>query len=166
MNRNERRARHAHPNNPAEDSLTQPEFAKDADVNTIVSRSLRTGLPPSTGFAPKPRQPMYGDFTSVSYLDMMNKVNDMNTLFMSLPARLRGRFNNNVYNLIRFAENPANREMSIKMGLIPEEYVHKDVLDLREELEAEAEARERAVPKADPEAQPSHGKKADKPQAP
>jgi phage internal scaffolding protein len=152
------RKRVAHPRDPAEGSLTQGEFTKDADINTIVARSLRTGSPLSSGTRVSSAQPIYMDLSSVDYLESLNKVQDMRVVFDSLPSRTRMRFNNDPHQLIRFVENPDNRKLAQKLGLIPEDVQDKDVLDLREELEAEAAAREAAAGKADDEAQPSFGK--------
>lgn len=94
-------------------SLTQQHPAKEADINTIVKRYLPTGALPSHG-----RQPIYGDFTSIDYMTMQNQIADIDTAFMRLPARLRGRFKNDPYQLMRFIDDPKNRPEAIRLGLL------------------------------------------------
>lgn len=100
-------------------SLTQQNFANDADVNTIVSRHLRgPGRTLQNIAMGGTRQPMFGDFSSMDYQDMLNKVTDIDNTFRRLPARLRQRFRNDPYQLIRFTEDPANLKECVKLGLV------------------------------------------------
>jgi len=95
-------------------SLTQQNQKEDADINTIVARFGLTGELP---FADK--QPRYGDFTAVTdYHSAMNAVASAREDFMSLPAELRARFNNDPALLIDFLASDANRDEAIKLGLV------------------------------------------------
>jgi len=95
-------------------SLTQQHQKQDADINTIVARFGLTGELP---FAD--RQPRYGDFTAVTdYHSAMNAVAEAKEDFMSLPADLRARFNNDPAALIDFLAVDANRDEAIKLGLV------------------------------------------------
>jgi phage internal scaffolding protein len=95
-------------------SLTQQHQKEDADINTIVARFGLTGELP---FADK--QPRYGDFTAVTdYHSAMNAVASAREDFMSLPAELRARFNNDPAALIDFLASEQNREEAIKLGLV------------------------------------------------
>lgn len=148
-----------HPHKPGEKSLTVQEPAKDADINNIMGRAMKNRVPPTTGFTGNSRNPIYGDFSAVDFLDSLNKVQDIRNIFESLPARTRGRFNNDPHQMMRFVEDPRNEATAIKMGLLPKPDPHfnKDVMDLHDEMEAERKAREAAL-SADPEANP-HGRK-------
>ena len=95
-------------------SLTQQHQKEDADINTIVARFGLTGELP---FAD--RQPRYGDFSDVTdYHSAMNAVREATEDFMSLPADLRSRFQNDPAALIDFLASDANRDEAIKLGLV------------------------------------------------
>lgn len=119
-------------------SKTQQHFKESTKINNIVGQYLNTGKLPQTQ-----RQPMFGDFTSLDFHQMQNKILDINGQFMSLPSKLRARFANSPYQLIRFVENPANYAESIKLGLIqkpvPEEKTE-------EKAEAQNEAKKPEIP--------------------
>lgn len=107
-------------------SMTVQSEAKAADINHIVSRHLGPGrsfkgVPQLPGAS---RAPMYGDFTSVDFQAMHNAIADVDQQFHSLPARVRSRFRNDPYQVVRFVEDPANLHEAIKLGLMvpPEGY--------------------------------------------
>lgn len=87
----------------------------DADINTIIARYLKTGvIPPSTK-----GEPFYGDVSEFSGLaDSLIKIQEADRLFMSYPAAIRERFDNDKVNFIEFLENPDNRDEAIELGLI------------------------------------------------
>lgn len=94
-------------------SLTQQSFAEDADINTIVERF---GL---TGQLPEALPPQYGDFSGVvDFQTAMNAVRVAGEGFMTLPAQLRARFENDPSRLISFLEDPGNRDEAISLGLV------------------------------------------------
>lgn len=97
-------------------SLTQQQFQAESDINNITQRYI-PGTP--IGGMPNGRQPMFGDFSSLDFQRMQNAVVDIEQQFASLSARLRKRFNNDPYQLIRFVENPANEAECRKLGLLP-----------------------------------------------
>jgi len=149
-------------------SLTQQQFASDADINARAATHLRgpsrmhpMGNPAAT------RTMRFGDFTANDFQTMQNRLADVNSLFLSLPARTRGKFSNQPYQLIRWLEDPANRQEGIKMGLLtPTMSDHELQMDLEEEARKAGEAEQLkeflawkadkmlAAPKADPEANP------------
>jgi phage internal scaffolding protein len=95
-------------------SLTQQHQKEDADINHIVARFGLTGELPFAN-----RQPRYGDFTAVTdYHSAMNAVRSASEDFMSLPAELRARFNNDPAALIDFLASTDNRDEAIKLGLV------------------------------------------------
>lgn len=98
------------------ESLAQEHMAKEADINTIVKRFMRTGtLPIKNGG-------YYADVSSNDLLTMRNAIADMDSHFQSLPARIRRRFGGDPYQLVRWIENPDNHEEAVKLGLM----VHVD----------------------------------------
>lgn len=140
-------------------SLTQQQFKDEVDVNNITNRYLKTGL---LGELSNGRQPMFGDFTSRDFHAMQNAIVDIDQQFHSLPSRIRKRFDNDPYQLIRFTEKPENRAECLKLGLL---------LPTEEELQdpfvdpAQTDLLPGAA-KADPEANPSFKAPAKAPQAP
>lgn len=94
-------------------SLTQQNFKEGTDINKIVSNYMQTGKMPVNQ-----RAPIFGDFSSLDFHQMQNRLLDVQAQFQSLPAKLRARFANSPYQLIRFVENPDNYQECLKLGLI------------------------------------------------
>lgn len=157
-------------------SLTQQHFAHDADANNIMARHLRNvqpGRPPAPIGNPTDRRIAYGVQVSMDYHAALNKVVQARTLFESLPARVRGRFGNDVGAMLAFADDPANREEALKLRLVvptEQETAAKSKAELaaatKEAVQELTEAFRAALgtsteagnpTKADPEAQPSYG---------
>lgn len=126
--------------NTVGDSLTKQSFAPEADANNIVNRHMRGSFGNSLAGIGRPggqqRQPVFMDVGAESYHEMLNRVIDIDNAFKSLPARLRTRFRNDPYHLIRFVENPDNIKESLKLGLIapPEGYVVTETGELVEQM--------------------------------
>ncbi|WNK12976.1 MAG: internal scaffolding protein [Microvirus sp.] len=99
---------------------TKQEFAKDCDVNVIIARCLKSGMPlPSVSAAP-----LYADVSEVgSYADCIRRVNAAESAFMELPADIRSQFDNEPANIISFLADPANKDQAIAIGLIPKPVV-------------------------------------------
>lgn len=98
-----------------EPTLAQQQFKDDCDVNVIVSRFIKTGqLPQVTA------QAMYGNFLDApdSYQDALNSVIQAQDGFDELPAKLRERFGNDPYELLKFVSDEKNRDEAISLGLI------------------------------------------------
>lgn len=100
------------------ESKVQHGMAAAQDVNAMVDRYLKGGPNAVLGNPAATRQPVFGDFTSIDFQDMQNAVVDIESNFRRLPARMRSRFDNSPYQLLRFVENPENLAESIKLGLI------------------------------------------------
>lgn len=97
-----------------EPSLAQQQFRDECDINTILKRFNITGeLPNST------LSPMYGDFTGISdYKTAIDRVMAAEEEFLTLPAQIRARFDNDPAKLIEFLENEENRPEAEKLGLV------------------------------------------------
>lgn len=108
------------PVEPMRKSKVQQAPAQVQDINTIVNRHL--GVPgrslASIGDPAATRKPQFIDLPSESYHDMMNKVASIDLAFGSLGSRLRSRFKNDPYQLLRWVEVPENRLEAISLGLI------------------------------------------------
>lgn len=104
------------------ESLTQQQFKEECDINKILERALRTGVLPVVPGA------IYGDFTDVaSYQDAHDALIRANEAFMSLPARIRDRFDNDPARLLEFLSDEANREEAVKLGLVEESQPPEEV---------------------------------------
>lgn len=99
-------------------SLTQQHMAEECDINYIVERFGVTGqLPQSAVYTPT-----YGDFTGIGdYRQALDAVSQANDAFMSLPANIRERFDNDPALFVDFCSStdPADRSLAIDLGLIP-----------------------------------------------
>lgn len=95
-------------------TLTKQSFKEETDINHIVKMFGVTGKVPVTLI-----EPSYGDFTGVNdYHSAMNQINAANDVFMSLPAKLRAKFDHDPNALLNFLNNEANRDEAIELGLI------------------------------------------------
>lgn len=101
---------------------TRQEQAEDADINVIVKRYGLTGQLPQV----PPKIPLSVDFREAGDFDLgaaMRFVRGANEAFMSFPADIRARFENDPVQFVAFVENPANKDECIKLGLIAKEPV-------------------------------------------
>lgn len=91
----------------------------DSDLNVLVERfGIKDGsiIPASLGVT-DPRY--YGDFTDMPDLkEALDRVRLAEELFMTLPAKLRTRFDNSPWKLNDFITNTDNIEEGIKLGLL------------------------------------------------
>jgi len=104
-------------------SLAQQHMKDECDINIIVERFGVTGRVPVTSF-----EPSYGDFSGVGdYHTALNKINATMEQFMTLPAKVRAKFDHDPYQLVNFLMDEANRSEAIELGLINGEYTAKVV---------------------------------------
>lgn len=96
--------------------ITKQSFKEESDINTIVARWLKTGIPPSA-IADNMERARYMDFDNVDdYLDMQERVASVNSNFELLPADIRTMFNNEASELIEFLSDPANQAAAAELG--------------------------------------------------
>lgn len=114
-------------------SLAQQHFKDECDINNILRQFNITGLLPEA-----PLSPRYGDFTGVGdYHTALNQVIAAEDEFMSLPANLRARFENDPAQLIDFLENPENLNEAISLGLVNKPEEMTQVIDTPQEKAVE-----------------------------
>lgn len=89
------------------------DAADDADINTIVRRFGLTGhLPQSL------RLPEYGDYDHViDYHSAQLAILEADREFMSIPAEIRARFDNDPGNFFAFSSDPGNIDALRDLGL-------------------------------------------------
>lgn len=93
--------------------LTTQADTDSVNINTIVRRMQKgQAIPTFAG------EPFYGDVSNFDGLqDALIKVQDANALFMSYPAELRERFDNDPVNFVEFMSDPKNTDEAIELGL-------------------------------------------------
>ena len=97
-----------------EESLTAQEFKEESDINTIIDR-FGIGENPieaqrwvtNVDIADAPN----------NYQDVMNQLNAARDQFMSLPARVRSRFENDPAKFVSFVSDASNLEEMVSLGL-------------------------------------------------
>jgi len=105
-------------------SLTQQQFKEESDINTIVSRFMKSGVLPDSI-----NMPQYMDYEGVfDFQSAMNTVRQADENFMRMDAKVRARFNNSPQEFLEFFGNPENTEEAIRLGLaIPKPVVETQV---------------------------------------
>jgi len=132
-----------------EPSKTQQNFKEGADINRIASRHLGGGTFANPlgnmplGNPNATRKLVFGDFSNAEdFHTMSNRVIDARSQFQALPGRLRSRFNNDPYQLMRWLEDPKNEPLAKKYGLLPGDLDPRDQIDLIDELDKQAKTKE------------------------
>lgn len=99
-----------------EPSLTKQQFKDEADINKIIAKYKKTGMP--TNYLNN-REPVYRDVSSVpSYQEALDVVRTAQDTFMAMPSNVRSRFDNDPAKLLAFLQDPANAEEGVKLGLL------------------------------------------------
>ena len=96
------------------ESMTQQNFAQEADSKTSMKKDDRTGIITSVtrGVA------QYGDYSEVNeYRVALDMINQANSSFGAFPSQLRAMFQNAAGECMEFATNPANDEKMDELGL-------------------------------------------------
>jgi len=119
-----------------------------ADINKIMARFEKTGV--FIDAQGVERKPMFGDFSEVAdYHTQLSAIRRVDAAFLALPAEVRNRFDNDAEKLLRFLENPANKNEAIKLGLIEPEIIQQTEED-RIRLEKEVKDKPPVVPTGGP----------------
>ena len=97
-----------------EPSMTHQSFQEECDINTLIMRfGLGGALPVGQ------RAPTYGDFSGVSdYQQALNAIISADEAFMTMPANVRARFQNDAAQFVDFCSKEENREEAVKLGLV------------------------------------------------
>lgn len=97
-----------------EESLTSQEFAEEADINTIIDRF---GIGENPVEARKWVTNVDIAEAPDNYMDVMNQLNEARDQFMSLPAKVRSRFENDPGQFVNFVSDPENVDEMVRLGL-------------------------------------------------
>lgn len=94
-------------------SKTKKEFAKEVNINQIIKRAKKYGLPMDND-----KKGIYADVSNLpNYQEAFDFVRQADNDFMKMPSEIRNRFDNNPHKMINFLRDPNNLEESIKLGL-------------------------------------------------
>lgn len=93
---------------------TRQDDLKASNINNIVKRYQRTGELPV-----KNREAFFADVSAVpDFQTAMNIVDQAREGFMSLPAEVRAKHDNDPAKFVDWTADPANRDEMVKMGLL------------------------------------------------
>lgn len=110
-----------------EPSMTKQSFADECDINKIMERYEKTGVMPEGR-----RMYEFGEAISeYSYQESLNAVIHADEAFANLPAKLRDRFGNDPVQLLKFLENPANRDEAVELGLLEQPPAPPEPMEVR-----------------------------------
>lgn len=101
---------------PRGESRVQRSFIDETNINTIMSRFERTGMIEHVNR----HQGQYGDFTVLpDFHTALNKIREAEEMFLTLPAKVRKKFANDVGGFLAFVSDPANEDEMRELGLLP-----------------------------------------------
>lgn len=99
---------------PEDSSRTQQHFRDECDINVLVARFARTGVPEAP---PAPPMSVFDDV--FDYQSAMQTIIDARASFAGLPSKLRARFQNDPAQFLNFVYDSSNRDEAISLGLVP-----------------------------------------------
>lgn len=98
-----------------EPTRTKQSFRDECDVNNIMYKFGAARILGHYGQF----KGEYGDFLDVQdYQTSMNQIIQAQDMFMSLPSKLRARFENDPSQFLAFVSNPDNRDEMKSLGLL------------------------------------------------
>lgn len=95
-------------------SLTQQQFVEESDINYIAEQYSLNGTTPQVQVLPQ-----FGDYEGIfDFQTAQNAVVKATQDFMTLPAKMRTRFDNDPQKLLTFLSDPENRAEAEFLGLV------------------------------------------------
>lgn len=121
-------------------SMTRQSELDSTDINKIVARFDRAGLPLPTG------ESRFLDVSEVpDFRSALEQVQRANEYFMTLPAKSRALFENDPAIFLDRVSDPAQLALLVEAGVVPKDEVKAveapDVVLAREEAQLKAERR-------------------------
>jgi len=93
---------------------TKQSFAEESNINIIMRRYEKTGILDHFNT----HQGDYGDFIGAQdYHTSMNLIREAGEAFMTIPAGVRAKFENDPARFLEFVQDPENLDEMVKMGL-------------------------------------------------
>lgn len=108
-----------------DDGLTKQSFAAECDIKTIMARFEKTGrIDHLNKF-----QGDYSDFSDATdYHESLNAVMAADEMFMTLPADVRFKFENDPGRFLDFVNNPDNLSEMVDLGLAVAKEIPSEVV--------------------------------------
>ena len=135
-------------------SQTRQSFAKEADINVIMSRYAVSGVLVDPRNVDSARVARFGDFSDITdYAHLVARIRQADEDFMTLSSDVRAKFNNSVEDCLSWISQPEHVVEAVKLGLLPETMIEATYLvrpDLRPPKEVPKEGpapKETATPK-------------------
>ncbi|AXL14674.1 internal scaffolding protein [Microviridae sp.] len=96
-------------------SMTHQSMKAECDINNIMRKYERDGIISHRNTY----EGQYGDFTDLpqDYQSSLNAVIDAQEMFLTLPARVRAKFENDPASFLEFVSDPRNQDEMIDLGL-------------------------------------------------
>lgn len=94
-------------------SLTKQSMSEECDINYILRKYQKTGVVDHF----KKHEGRYDIFAPVDFHEAMNIVADAQSMFSELPSSVRSKFDNDPGTFLNFANNPANHDAMVELGL-------------------------------------------------
>ena len=108
------------PKDSSSRSMTHQSFAKDADINTIMSRYAVSGVLVDPMNVDSGRCARFGDFSDLTdYAQLVSRINKAQEDFLTLPSLVRSRFDNSVEKCLTWISDPLNHREAVELGLLP-----------------------------------------------
>lgn len=93
---------------------TKQSFAPESNINLIIARYEKTGIADHLNH----HQGNYGDFIAADdYHTSINRVREAEASFMTIPAGVRSKFDNDPAKFLAFVQDPENFDEMVTMGL-------------------------------------------------
>lgn len=98
-------------------SMTKQSFKEECDINNIIKSFSQTGM--ITHISERAAQGQYLDLPdSVDFQDALSLVDQARTAFMSLPSKIRDRFDSDPEQFLAFIHDPKNEAEARELGLL------------------------------------------------
>jgi phage internal scaffolding protein len=129
------------------ESKVEQSHRERVDINTIIRKAYKTGL-----FPQRTDRPTYGDFVGISdYHEALNRIQEAEADFLSLPSEIRSRFDNDAGVLLEWLNKPENLQEAVRIGLRPPGDLPPEILQQTATQEPEPVPGEPVEPKKEPE---------------
>ncbi len=97
--------------------LVKQSFTKEADINNIMARYVKTGMMTEASLAS--RQLIFSDVSEIGdFQTCQERIAAAQAAFMTLPPHLRARFDNDPAQLLDFCSKEENKDEAIELGII------------------------------------------------
>lgn len=98
---------------PVGKSRTKQSMKDECNINFILAKFQKTGVIEHR----KTYEGNYGEFAAIDFHEAMNIVAEAEEMFLTIPAEIRKKFNNDPGEFLKFATNGENIVELRKLGL-------------------------------------------------